>query len=77
MPSQILVLYGHVVRSMRIKKGISQEEFASICGLHRTYISDIELGKRNISLENMEKISCALDVELSEIFREVEQNAGI
>ena len=49
----------------------------SLCGLHRTYISDIELGKRNVSLENIDKISHALQVKKSELFVEVEQYESI
>ncbi|MGN0930549.1 MAG: helix-turn-helix domain-containing protein [Thermoguttaceae bacterium] len=62
---------------MRTSKGISQEKFADMCELHRTYISDIELGKRNVSLENIEKISKALNLNISEIFEAVESNETI
>ena len=55
----------------------SQEELADLCGLHRTYISDIELGKRNVSLENIDKIAQALQVKKSELFVEVEQYESI
>lgn len=48
-----------------------------MCELHRTYISDIELGKRNVSLENIEKISKALNLNISEIFEAVESNETI
>ena len=54
-----------------MQKNISQEDFADMCGLHRTYISDIELGKRNVSLENIERIALALDMSLSDFFKEV------
>ena len=57
MSSHILFRYGHAIRRLRQEKNISQEVFADMCGLHRTYISDVELGKRNVSLENIEKIS--------------------
>jgi len=40
--------------------------------LHRTYISDVELGKRNISLENIERIAISLNRTLSDFFKEVE-----
>lgn len=56
------------VRAIRLAKGYSQEELAFACGLHRTYISDIERGTRNISLDNIERIATALDVQLSELF---------
>lgn len=67
----VLIRFGEAVRKLRQEKQISQEEFADLCGLHRTYISDIELGKRNVSLENIEKISTALDVSISRLFEGV------
>lgn len=54
-----------------MQQDISQEELADLCGLHRTYISDIELGKRNLSLENIERIAIALKVSLPKFFEEV------
>lgn len=68
----ILIRYGQAVRKIRLEQGISQEELADRCGLHRTYISDIELGKRNLSLENIERIAISLNRSLSEFFKEVE-----
>lgn len=75
MSSKIQKEFGQTVRRIRNHKEISQEYFADLCGLHRTYMSDIELGKRNISLENIEKIALALDMRVSELFMEVEKNA--
>ena len=43
--------------------GLSQEDFAEVCGLHRTYISDIECLRRNVSLVNVQKIAKALEIE--------------
>ena len=71
MPSDILVRYGKAVRKIRSEQGISQEELADLCGLHRTYISDVELGKRNLSLENIEKIAFALKYSLPDFFKKV------
>ena len=77
MHEEIRVAYGKAVRTIRQNKKMSQEELADLCGLHRTYISDIELGKRNESLENIDKISHALQVKKSELFVEVEQYESI
>ena len=77
MQEEIRVAYGKAVRAIRQNKKISQEELGDLCGLHRTYISDIELGKRNVSLENIDKIAHALQVKKSELFVEVEQYEGI
>ena len=72
MQDDILMRYGRAVRKARLAQGISQEELAARCSLHRTYISDIELGKRNLSLENIERIAISLNQSLSEFFKEVE-----
>jgi len=55
-------IFGLQVKRYRKKKGISQEELASLADLHRTYIGSIERGERNVSLNNVEKIASALDV---------------
>ena len=63
MKEHILIRYGQAVRKVRLEQGISQEELADRCGLHRTYISDVELGKRNISLESFNRfLIISLDV---------------
>lgn len=77
MQADILFLFGQAIRGLRQEKNISQEAFADMCGLHRTYISDVELGKRNVSLENIEKIANALDITLPKLFERVVSNAGI
>lgn len=75
MECNILMNFGKTIREIRLLKGISQENFADMCGLHRTYISDIELGKRNVSLENIEKMSTALGLKISQLFEEVENES--
>ena len=59
---------GKRIKFLRLFLGLSQEEFAFKCSLDRTYITSLERGKRNISLENLEKIAMALNVSLSEFF---------
>lgn len=54
--------FGQKVRDLRTKKGISQERLAELSGLHRTYISSLELGKRNVSLINIHALAKALGV---------------
>ena len=51
--------------------GVSQEAFADLCGLDRTYVGGIERGERNVALVNLEKIARALELSLSELFRGV------
>lgn len=60
--------FGGKIRNLRKEKGISQEELAFRSGLHRTYISDIERGSRNVSLKNIEKIAKALGVKSQILF---------
>lgn len=72
MEKEIRVKFGKTLRRLRKNHGISQETFADKCDLHRTYISDIERGERNVSLENIEKIAKVLNIQISELFREVE-----
>lgn len=77
MHNVLLFAFGQTIRKLRLSKDISQEKFADMCDLHRTYISDIELGKRNVSLENIGKMAKALDMNISELFQEVENDASI
>jgi len=63
MSENIKQKLGKRIKEFRVKEGYSQEKFALRCGLHRTYISDIERGERNISVENIEKIAKALKIE--------------
>jgi len=48
---------------------LSQEAFADLCGLDRTYLGGIERGERNVALVNLEKIAKALNLSISELFR--------
>ena len=66
----IIKVFGTNVRKYRIEKGVSQEKFAELCGLHRTYISDIECFRRSISLDNIQKIADALKIETYKLFME-------
>jgi len=68
--SKILGTFGDNVRKYRNKIGLSQEEFAKKCGLHRTYISAVERHRRSISLNNIQKIADALEIEPYLLFLE-------
>jgi len=67
----VRVRFGKAVRQKRTKLGVSQEEFADMCGLDRTCIGGIERGERNVALRNIEKIAKAFDASPSEMFRGV------
>ena len=60
--------FGSRVRQLRNDRGWSQEAFADLCGLHRTYIGSIERGEQNVSLANIEKLAATLGVSLAELF---------
>ena len=62
--------FGTNLKKYRKKKGLSQEAFAEKCGMHRTYISAIECYKRSISLENIQRIADALEIETYKLFME-------
>ena len=66
----IIKVFGSNLKKYRKRKGFSQEKFAEKCSLHRTYISDIERFKRSISLENIQRIADALEIETYELFLE-------
>lgn len=68
----ILEIFGTNLRRYRMQRGYSQEKFAERCGLHRTYISDIECFQRNVSLLNVQKIANALGVKSYVLFMEKE-----
>lgn len=61
-------LFGTAIRSKRSELGISQEELADRAGLHRTYVSDVERGARNPSLESIEKLALALELSIAGLF---------
>lgn len=64
--------FGSVVRKKRSALGLSQEEFAEKAQIHRTYVSDIELGKVNIGINVAAKIADALGQPLSHLIKEAE-----
>lgn len=66
--SDVKVAFGKRVRELRQARGWSQEEFAHICGLDRSYVGGVERGERNISLENISLIAEALETTLSKLF---------
>ena len=70
----IIKVFSSNVKKYRISLGLSQEQFAEKCGLHRTYISSIERFQRNVSLENIQRISAALGVEAYKLFMEDNNN---
>ncbi len=66
--------FGFAVKNRREELGLTQEELADAASIHRTYLSDVERGGRNLSLINIERLSLALQLSLSELFRYVERH---
>ena len=60
--------FGIRVRQLRTERGWSQEAFADLAKLHRTYIGAIERGEQNISLVNIERVAATLGTSLAELF---------
>jgi CheY-like chemotaxis protein/DNA-binding XRE family transcriptional regulator len=69
---ETLSKFGAAVKSFRQRLGISQEELAERSGLHRTYVTDVERGARNVTMESITKLARALNVPLAELFAKVE-----
>lgn len=61
-------VFGTSVRTWRNLLGISQEELAERASLHRTYVSDVERGARNLSLESIERLAIALKISVASLF---------
>ena len=64
----LLQVFSNNLRKYRSALGMSQEAFANKAGLHRTYISALERGKRSIALDNIEKIANALEIDAYLLF---------
>jgi transcriptional regulator with XRE-family HTH domain len=54
---------GRTLRTYREAKGLSQEAFADVLGVHRTYMGGIERGERNLTLKSLERIASRLDLD--------------
>ena len=64
---KLLLSLGEIIREKRKTLGYSQEGFADLVGLHRTYIGSVERGEKNISFINLRKIAEKLNISLSEL----------
>lgn len=59
---------GQRIKELRIERGYSQQELSYRSNIDRTYITQVENGKRNISIINIEKIANALEISMKELF---------
>lgn len=71
--SKIRDAFGDRLRGIRGNVGISQEKLAEIAGLHRTYVSSVERGERNVSLETIERLAVALGCTMASLMPDFEQ----
>ena len=67
----------HAVRGLRSASGFSQEAFAAKVGIHRTFMSSIERGKTNVSLETLERLAAGLDMHVWQLIRRAETDPGL
>ena len=70
--SDLSVEIGKRIRNYRIGQKMSQEELAEKCGLHPTYIGQVERGEKNATLESISKITAGLSVTMSTLFEKIE-----
>ncbi|MBQ3220257.1 MAG: helix-turn-helix transcriptional regulator [Clostridia bacterium] len=66
------IVVGDAIAYFRKKKNLSQEVLSGFADIGRTHLSAIERGERKPTLETLYRISCALDVNMSEIVKEIE-----
>ena len=73
----VLLTFGRAVRQVRKNRGFSQEAFADLCGIDRSYMGCVERGESNLALVNIEKIVRALNMPLSEFFKFVDASSDV
>lgn len=69
MSKKILKEFGLRIKELRQERGLTQEQFATKCGLHKNYIGMVERGERNPSLINIEIIAKGLEISISELMK--------
>lgn len=61
-------IFGNNLKYYRKRKGLTQQEIADVTGLNRVYISEVERGRKNITIDVMETISTKMDIKISKMF---------
>jgi transcriptional regulator with XRE-family HTH domain len=67
--SKARTLFAKRLKEIRQSRGFSQELLADRAGLHRTYVGSVERAERNVSIDNMERIAEALEVDIADLLR--------
>lgn len=75
-PGELQVAFGHVIRELRERAGLSQEELSFRCGRHRTYVSLIERGRNSPTVSTLWMLADALGVRPAEIIASVQERLG-
>lgn len=64
--------FGNRVREYRLSAGLSQEQLGEAAGIHRTYVSSLERGQRNVSLDNIIALARALKVDAAQLLEDID-----
>lgn len=65
-----LTNFGRRIRALRKRQGLSQEAFADLAGIDRSYMGHIERGQKNITLTKIHQIANALNVKVTDLFQD-------
>jgi transcriptional regulator with XRE-family HTH domain len=71
--NELLQALGAAIRSLRLERGMTQEGLAEGAGLHTTYVSDVERGRRNVGVINLDRLANALSVDLPTLMNEAQR----
>ena len=72
----ILQRLGQRIKDLRTQRGWSQEAFADVCRVHRTYMGHLERGEKNVCIKSLVRVSDALEISVSELLRDVSGDEG-
>lgn len=70
---ELQIQFGNTIRQLRQARGFTQEQLANAADVDRRYMSDVENGRRNISLSVIERLATALGISLTDLFRNLDQ----
>lgn len=68
------MIFGETIKKIRLNIGLSQETLSFEADIDRTYISDIEKGERNVSIQVAYKLASALQISFSDLIKEIENH---
>ena len=77
MSENIQMVFGHILRRLRMQRGLSQENLAYKSGLSRGFVASIELGKRKPTIVSLLRLARGLEMKPSQIIVELEKELGL